>query len=384
MRSVVRSPPAGPEASAPTPTPPADSSCRPGEKSRATWVCRRAADDRTCRDEPGAAWPRSSCDVDRPGVNALHPCPGPARACVDLLRNVPGGLFVDLTVGAAGHAEAVLEAHSGLRLLGIDRDRSALAAAATRLDRFGDRVQLQHARSDELGELLGRLPAPNVVAILADLGVSSPQLDRPERGFSYRPELDGPLDMRMDPSTGPTAAEIVNDADVGELIRILREYGDERYARRIAQAVHAARPVTTTAQLAELVKEAIPAPARRRGGHPAKRSFQAIRIAVNDELAILSRTLDHLVDGLAPGGRGVVISYQSGEDRLVKARFRLADDGGCSCPPGLPCACGAEPVARLLKRGAWTAPATEVSGNPRAESARLRAIEKLTPRELRR
>jgi len=322
------------------------------------------------------------------GTEAIDPAEKPfAHApvlvdrVVDLLRAVPDGRFVDLTLGGAGHAEAVLKAHGGLHLLGIDRDPSALASAAARLARFGDRVRLHHARSDALTEVLRAEAGADVVAVLADLGVSSPQLDRPDRGFSYRPERDGPLDMRMDPTTGPTAAEVINGTEVDELARILRDYGDERYAGRIAAALHRARPVTTTGQFAALVKQAIPAPARRRGGHPAKRSFQAIRIAVNDELAVLSRTLDQLVDALARGGRAVVISYQSGEDRLVKARFRLAADGGCTCPPGLPCVCGAEPVARLLKRGSWTPSATEIAANPRAESARLRAIEKLAPTE---
>lgn len=295
---------------------------------------------------------------------------------VDLLREVPGGTFVDLTVGGGGHAEAVLDAHPGLQFLGLDRDPDAVDAATRRLARFGARVRVRHARSDTLSEVLGAEQITGLSAVLADLGVSSHQLDQSERGFSYRTDRDGPLDMRMDPTAEPSAAEIVNGADVAELARILRDFGEERYARRIADAVVAARPVTTTGQLAELVKQAIPAPARRRGGHPAKRSFQAIRIAVNDELAVLARTLDQVVDALVEGGRAVVIAYQSGEDRLVKARFRSAADGGCTCPPNLPCVCGAQPVARLLKRGAWRPDAAEIATNPRAESARLRAIER--------
>ena len=298
---------------------------------------------------------------------------------VELLRVVPAGTFVDLTLGGAGHAAAVLDAHPGLALLGIDRDPAALAAAATNLARFGDRVTLVHARSDELAAVLARLGITDVTAILADLGVSSHQLDAAERGFSYREELDGPLDMRMDPTTGQPAAELVNGSTAAELAAILRDLGDERFAGRIAQALVAARPVTTTAELAEIVRASIPAPARRRGGNPAKRTFQALRIAVNDELGILARTLDQVVDALVPDGRAVVIAYQSGEDRLVKARFRLADDGGCTCPPGLPCACGATPEARLLKRGGWVPTADEQQANRRAESARLRAIQKLTP-----
>ena len=213
--------------------------------------------------------------------------------------------------------------------------------------------------------------------MLFDLGVSSPQLDQAERGFSYR--HDAPLDMRMDRSSGLTAADVVNTYDVADLAAVLREYGDERFATRIARAIVAARPVTTTGQLADLVRDAIPAPARRRGGHPAKRTFQAVRIEVNRELDILPSSLDQGIDLLAPGGRIAVLSYHSGEDRIVKDRLRQAETGGCTCPPGLPCVCGAEPTVRLLKRGGWTPSPAELSENPRSESARLRAAERLLP-----
>ncbi len=296
---------------------------------------------------------------------------------VDLLRPVAPGTFVDLTVGAGGHAAAVLSAHPGLTLLGLDRDPDALTAASEHLAPFGDRVALHHARSDALTAILAETGTTDVVAVLADLGVSSPQLDRPERGFSYREDRDGPLDMRMDPTTGTTAGDIVNAAPAEELARILSDHGDERFAARIAAAVVAARPVRSTGELAALVRAAIPAATRRRGGHPAKRTFQALRVAVNDELAVLSATLDQAIAALEPGGRLAVISYHSGEDRIVKAGLRAAADGGCTCPPGLPCACGARPVGRLLRRGAWTPDATEVATNRRAESARLRALEKL-------
>lgn len=296
---------------------------------------------------------------------------------VDLLATVAPGTFVDLTLGAGGHARAVLTANPELRLLGLDRDPDALAAAAEHLAPFGDRVQLRHARSDALDTVLAQIGTDDVVAVLADLGVSSPQLDRAERGFSYRVDRDGPLDMRMDPTTGTTAADIVNGADAAELVRILSDYGDERFAARIAAAVVAARPVRSTSELSALVRAAIPAATRRRGGHPAKRTFQALRVAVNDELTVLAATLDQAIEALAPGGRLAVVAYHSGEDRIVKARLRTAADGGCTCPPGLPCACGARPVARLLRRGAWTPVAAEMAANPRAESARLRAIEKL-------
>jgi 16S rRNA (cytosine1402-N4)-methyltransferase len=294
-----------------------------------------------------------------------------------VFADVADGTFADLTLGGAGHAEALLDAHPGWRLLGIDRDPDALAAAAERLGRFGDRATLVHARSDQLAELLAAHDIHDLVAALADLGVSSYQLDAAHRGFSYRIELDGPLDMRMDPTVGPSAADVVNGSTVAELTAILRDLGDERFAHRIALAVVAARPVTTTAQLADLVRDAIPAPAKRRGGNPSKRTFQALRIHVNDELGGLARTLDQVIDGLVPGGRAAVMSYHSGEDRLVKAAFRTAADGGCTCPPGLPCACGATPVARLLTRGGWTPSSEEVAANRRAESARMRAIEKL-------
>ena len=295
---------------------------------------------------------------------------------VELLAPVPTGTFVDLTVGGGSHAAAVLESRPDLVLVGIDRDPDALAAADARLAPFGDRVVLRRARSDGLDAVLDDLDGPPVVAVLADLGVSSPQLDRAERGFSYR--RAGPLDMRMDPDAARTADEVVNHWPEAELARLLATEGDERFARRIAAAVVAARPLADTTALADVVRNAIPAPARRRGGHPAKRTFQAIRIAVNDELAVLELTLDRVLARLAPGGRAVVIAYHSGEDRIVKARFRAAAEGGCTCPPGLPCVCGARPTVRLLRRGATMPTAREVAANPRAESARLRAVEAVT------
>jgi 16S rRNA (cytosine1402-N4)-methyltransferase len=183
--------------------------------------------------------------------------------------------------------------------------------------------------------------------------------------------------MRMDRSHGRSAADVVNHADQHELADILRRNADERFAARIARAIVAARPLTTTHELATVVVDAIPAPARRKGGHPAKRTFQAIRIHVNEELEVLLPALDAAIDALSPGGRLVVISYHSGEDRIVKERLRRADDGGCTCPPNLPCGCGAQPEARLLKRGGWTPSAAEMAANPRAASARMRAVEKL-------
>jgi 16S rRNA (cytosine1402-N4)-methyltransferase len=219
----------------------------------------------------------------------------------------------------------------------------------------------------------------SVVAVLFDLGVSSPQVDRAERGFSY--SQDAPLDMRMDRRESLTAADVVNTYSVERLTSVLYDYGDERFAQRIAKAIVAARPLTSTTELVDVIRSAIPAPARRRGGHPAKRTFQALRIEVNGELDVLGPAIDQAIDVLVPGGRCAVLAYHSGEDRIVKDRFRQADTGGCVCPPGLPCVCGAKPVVRLLRRGIRRPSAAEVAANPRAESARLRAVEKLPPQD---
>jgi 16S rRNA (cytosine1402-N4)-methyltransferase len=301
------------------------------------------------------------------------------REVAELFAPVPAGVLIDGTVGAGGHARLLLETCPQLDLLGLDQDDDALAAAATTLAPFGSRVQLRKARFDRLSEVMHEEGIDEVSGVLFDLGVSSPQLDRSERGFSYR--NDGPLDMRMDRSQRLSADTVVNEYDEQRLADVIRTYSDERFAQRIARAIVAARPVQTTAQLADVVRDAIPAPARRRGGHPARRTFQALRIEVNDELNILTSTLEQAIDALAPRGRCVVLAYHSGEDRIVKAVFRNAETGGCTCPPGLPCTCGAEPKVRLLKRGAWKPSAAEVSANPRAESARLRAVEKLAPNE---
>ncbi len=298
---------------------------------------------------------------------------------VELLAVVEPGTVIDATLGGAGHADALLRARSDLRVLGLDRDPDALAAAQRRLAPHGERARTVHTRFDQLADVVsaaGTAIQP-VVGVLFDLGVSSAQLDRAERGFSYR--LDAPLDMRMDPTSGSTAADIVNTWDEAELAAILRRNADERFATRISRAIVAARPVTTTNELAAVVREAIPAPARRRGGHPAKRTFQALRIEVNSELEVLPVALDAAVEALAPGGRCLAISYHSGEDRVVKARFRRAEDGGCTCPPGLPCVCGATPSVRLLRRGGWVPSPEELESNRRAASARLRAVEKLRP-----
>lgn len=289
---------------------------------------------------------------------------------VELFQPVPAGVVVDATVGGGGHAGAILEAHPHLRVLGLDRDPDAVAAARARLAPWGDRARVVRARFDAMVELVPGAP----VGVLFDLGVSSPQLDRPDRGFSYRAQ--GPLDMRMDPSQGPTAAEIVNALTEADLVDLLAANGEGRWARAIARAVVRARPLDTTTRLAQVVADAVPAPARRRG-NPASRVFQALRIEVNDELRILGPAVASAVAALVPGGRVVVLSYHSGEDRLVKAVLAEAATGGCRCPPGLPCVCGAQPWARLLNRGARLASAEEVAANPRASAARLRAAQRL-------
>ncbi len=290
---------------------------------------------------------------------------------VEVMRTVPPGLLVDATLGAGGHAAALLDALPGHTLLGLDRDDAALALAAEALARFGDRVELRRANFDDLADL----GLEGVSGVLFDLGVSSMQLDEAERGFSYRG--DGPLDMRADRRQPTTAADIVNGYDEMALAAVLARHGEERFARRIARAIVAARPLSTTGQLADVVRDAIPAPARRRGGHPAKRTFQAVRIEVNGELTSLGATIDRAIDLLAPGGRCAVLAYHSGEDRIVKERLVEAFTGGCTCPPRLPCVCGATPTVRLVWRGAHRPGPAELAANPRSESARLRAAEKL-------
>lgn len=298
---------------------------------------------------------------------------------VALLAPVPAGLYVDATLGGAGHAAAVLDARPDLVLLGLDHDDTAVDAARAALARFGDRATVRRARFDELAASVAATAdvhgCTRAAAVLFDLGVSSPQLDRAERGFSYR--NDGPLDMRMDRRRPLTADVVVNTYDEDALARVLARYGEDRHARRIARAIVASRPISTTGRLAEVVRDAIPAPARRRGGHPATRSFQAIRIEVNDELAILPGAVDQAIDVLEPGGRCLALTFHSGEDRIVKERFLAAESGGCTCPQGLPCVCGAVPTVRLLKRGGWTPSAEEQTTNPRSASARLRGVEKL-------
>ncbi|HET9690568.1 MAG TPA: 16S rRNA (cytosine(1402)-N(4))-methyltransferase RsmH [Acidimicrobiales bacterium] len=294
---------------------------------------------------------------------------------VTALGPAPGGWVLDATVGGGGHAAAVLGAHPHLSVLGLDRDPAAIAAAAAATAEFRGRAVVARARFDRLADVLDGQGITWISGALFDLGVSSPQLDRPERGFSYR--ADGPLDMRMDPDAPGSAADLVNAAAERELAALFAANGEARFARRIAAAIVRQRPITSTALLAEVVRAAIPAAARRTGGHPATRVFQALRIAVNSELDVLGPALDAAVERLTPGGRIVVLSYHSGEDRIVKTRLRAAATGGCTCPPGLPCVCGAAPTLRLVTRKPLRPSSAEVAINPRAASALLRVAERL-------
>ena len=320
----------------------------------------------------------SSSEPSRPAVHV----PVLLERVTELLApacSADGAVLVDATLGLAGHSLAMLDAHPGLRLIGLDRDPDARAEAARRIEAAGhtDRVTLVPAVFDELPDVLARLGIAEVQGVLFDLGVSSLQLDRPERGFSYA--VDAPLDMRMDPGAPRTAADIVNTYPPKDLARVLRLYGEERFASRIAAAIERERgrePFTTTGRLAELVRASIPAATRRTGGHPAKRTFQALRIEVNDELGALERALPAAVDALAIGGRVVVITFHSLEDRIVKQT--LAADATDRTPPEFPVPVPElGPVLRLLTRGGEAATDAETAANPRAASARVRAAERI-------
>jgi 16S rRNA (cytosine1402-N4)-methyltransferase len=292
------------------------------------------------------------------------------------LRDRPA-ILVDATLGLGGHAAALLAAHPRLTLVGLDRDPQALALAGRRLVAYSDRIHLVHAVYDRIADVLGELGLPRVDGVLFDLGVSSLQLDADERGFSYARDAD--LDMRMDQSTGPTAADVLNTYSVPELARVLREYGEERFASRIAAAVarrRARSPLRRSAELVELLYEAVPAASRRTGGHPAKRTFQALRIEVNGELDALQTAVPAAIDALAVGGRIVVLAYHSLEDRIVKRE--LAERARSRTPEGLPVELpGHGPELRLVTRGAEVAGDDEAADNPRAASVRLRAAERI-------
>ncbi|MBB2901513.1 16S rRNA (cytosine1402-N4)-methyltransferase [Kineococcus radiotolerans] len=289
----------------------------------------------------------------------------------------PGAVTVDVTLGMGGHAHELLRRHPGLRLVGMDRDPQALELAAHRLHEFADRITLVHSVSDGLGEALDDLGLDTVDAVFFDLGVSSLQLDEAERGFSYA--RDTALDMRMDPGAPTTAADVLNTYSHSQLTRILRVYGEERFAPRIASAIvreRALEPFTSSARLVDLVRANVPAATRRTGGNPAKRTFQALRIEVNDELGVVERSLPVAFERLAPEGRLAVLTFHSLEDRIVKNALRELSSS--SAPPDLPFVpAGSGPRAELLTRGGETADEAELAENPRAASARLRAVRRL-------
>lgn len=301
------------------------------------------------------------------------------QECIDALNIRPDGIYLDGTLGGAGHSSQIARRLTeGGRLIGVDRDRTALAAAKERLAPYADRVTLVHSNFAEIDAILDSLGIPAVDGMLFDLGVSSPQLDDASRGFSYM--ADAPLDMRMDKDDVLTAGEVVNTWPQGELRRILYDYGEERYAAQIAAAICRARekaPVETTLELVDIIRSAMPAQALREKQHPAKRSFQAIRIAVNDELGAVSRMMQAAVGRLNPGGRLAVITFHSLEDRIVKSEMQQAARG-CTCPPEFPvCVCGKKPLVKLVTRKPIVSGPAELEENPRARSAKLRVAEKL-------
>ncbi len=301
---------------------------------------------------------------------------------IELLQPSPGGIYIDGTVGAGGHAAAILKATSpDGELFGLDQDQHALEVAKHSLAEFGDRVHLLHANFDRLSQVASQSQLPPADGILLDLGVSSMQLDQAERGFSF--QVDGPLDMRMDDTGGVTAADLVNRLGETELADLIFRYGEERYSRRIARAIVKARPIRRTGQLAEIIQKAVPfAPGKGRGGrqakiHPATRTFQALRIAVNDELGALERALPQAIQLLKPGGRLAVITFHSLEDRIVKQYFRQeAQD--CICPPDQPvCTCRHKATIRIITKRPIMPSLAEVNANPRARSAKLRVVESI-------
>ena len=301
------------------------------------------------------------------------------QECIDALNIRPDGIYLDGTLGGAGHSSQIARRLTeGGRLIGVDRDRTALAAAKERLAPYADRVTLVHSNFAEIDAILDSLGIPAVDGMLFDLGVSSPQLDDASRGFSYM--ADAPLDMRMDKDDALTAGEVVNTWPQGELRRILYDYGEERYAPQIAAAICRARekaPIETTLELVDIIRSAMPAQALREKQHPAKRSFQAIRIAVNDELGAVSRMMQAAVGRLNPSGRLAVITFHSLEDRIVKSEMQQAARG-CTCPPEFPvCVCGKKPLVKLVTRKPIVSGPAELEENPRARSAKLRVAEKL-------
>lgn len=298
--------------------------------------------------------------------------------CIENLNIKPDGIYVDGTLGGAGHSSVIASRLTTGRLIGIDRDRKALAAAAQRLKPYEDRVTLVHSNFSELDRVLDDLGIGGVDGILLDLGVSSPQLDEAERGFSYM--ADAPLDMRMNGEDSLSAYEVVNTWPRDELRRILYEYGEERYAPQIASAIDRRRqekPIETTLELVDVIRSAMPPQALREKQHPAKRSFQAIRIAVNDELGAVGRVMETAVPKLKPGGRLCIITFHSLEDRIVKNGMAAAAKG-CTCPPEFPvCVCGNKPKVKIISKKPIVSGSEELERNPRARSAKLRVCEKL-------
>ena len=298
--------------------------------------------------------------------------------CIDGLNIKPDGIYVDGTLGGAGHSAQIAGRLTTGMLIGIDRDPVALKAAGERLAPYGDRVKLVHSNFCEIKQVLEDLDIEGVDGILLDLGVSSPQLDDGSRGFSYM--ADAPLDMRMNNEDPITAADVVNTWSQEELKRILYDYGEERYAPRIAEAIcrrRAERPIETTLELVDIIRSAMPAAALREKQHPAKRSFQAIRIAVNDELGSVEKVMRDAIPCLNPGGRLAIITFHSLEDRIVKNGMAAAAKG-CTCPPSFPvCVCGKKPKVKLISRKPITSTQEELDRNPRARSAKLRICEKI-------
>ena len=296
---------------------------------------------------------------------------------IEGLRILPEGIYADGTLGGAGHSFEIAKRLTSGRLIGFDQDGDAIAAATERLKPFRDRVTIIRNNYENMTAELDGLGIYKVNGILLDLGVSSYQLDTAERGFSYM--ADAPLDMRMDDRTEETAADIVNNYSEQELFRIIRDYGEDRFAKNIAKHIvmkRAEKPIETTLELSEIVKGAIPAKVRATGGHPAKRTFQAIRIELNRELNVLSDSLTGMIDRLAPGGRFCVITFHSLEDRIVKNAFKKAENP-CTCPPNLPmCVCGKKPLGKVITTKPIVPGEEEMKENPRAKSAKLRIFEK--------
>ncbi|MTV47552.1 16S rRNA (cytosine(1402)-N(4))-methyltransferase RsmH [Heliobacillus mobilis] len=310
----------------------------------------------------------------------FHHIPVLLEEVLEALQPRPDGLYLDGTVGGGGHSAAILEKTAGQgRLIGLDQDPRALAAARIKLEKFADQVTLVRSNFRQLGSVVEELGQKGKIdGILLDIGVSSHQLDEAERGFTYRAEA--PLDMRMNPDGAVTAAQILNEYPEGEIFRILWEYGEERWSKRIAQFIvnrRTEQPLASTTDLVDVIRAAIPAAARQEGGHPAKRTFQALRIAVNDELGALQEALPAALDALAPSGRLAVISFHSLEDRIVK-NFFAEQAKGCTCPPDMPvCGCGKKARLKIITRKPITGSEEELKINPRSQSAKLRVAQKI-------